>query len=377
MDTCNKLSSFIIGEGTLPLRCAQILLDREHTIYGMISSDVAVHDWAEERGIPHINPRDQDIVAFLSQRPFDYLFSIVNMSILPKRVLELPHRGAINFHDALLPRYAGSYATSWAILHGERVHGVTWHAMTELVDAGDIYQQARFELADGETAFTLNAKCYDAAISSFDGLIDDLASDRVSARKQELNERTYFSLDKRPSSGCLLSWHRSAREISALVRALDFGSYPNPMGFPKLAVGRDFLVASEIEVLNSSSAVPPGTVTHLAPGFVSVSTIDGEIALRKLLTIDGQPLPIADFVATLGLYQGYQFKELDQEAATRITTYHASICRHEAVWATQLATLEDITLPYGHRKTPHRQTARCLSVPMPVPGEILSPLENR
>src|SRR5260370_780972 len=176
--------------------------------------------------------------------------------------------------DTLLPRSAGSYATSWAILHGERVHGVTWHAMTELVDAGDIYQQARFELADGETAFTLNAKCYDAAISSFTGLIDDLASDRVSARKQELNARPYFSLDKRPSSGCLLSWHRSAREISALVRALDFGSYPNPMGFPNLAVGRDFLVASELEVLNSSSAVPPGTFTHLAPGIVSVSTID-------------------------------------------------------------------------------------------------------
>src|SRR5260370_35337861 len=251
----------------------------------MISSDVAVHDRAEERAIPPINPRDQDIVAFLSHSPFDYVFSIVNMSILPNRVLELPHRGAINFHDALLPRYSGSLATFLAILAGERAHGVRWHAMHELVDAGDIYQQARFELADGETAFTLNAKCYDAAISSFTGLIDDLASDRVSARKQELNERTYFSLDKRPSSGCLLSWHRSASEISPLVRALDFGSYPNPMGFPNLAVGRDFLVASELEVLNSSSAIPPGTGAHLAPGFVSVSTIDGEIALRKLLTL--------------------------------------------------------------------------------------------
>src|SRR5216683_2208171 len=131
MDTSNKFSCFIIGEGTLPIQCAEILLDREHMIYGIISSDIAVHDWAREREIPHIDPKNKDIAPFLSEHPFDYLFSIVNMYILPKRVLELPRRCAINFHDAPLPRYAGRYATSWAIMQGERVHGVTWHAMTE------------------------------------------------------------------------------------------------------------------------------------------------------------------------------------------------------------------------------------------------------
>jgi methionyl-tRNA formyltransferase len=298
MDTFNKFSCFIIGEGTLPIQCADILLDREQTIYGIISSDVAVRDWARERGIPHIDPKNnKDIVTFLSQHPFDYLFSIVNMSILPQRVLALPRRGAINFHDAPLPRYAGIYATSWAIQQGERVHGVTWHAMTELVDAGDIFKQSLFGIADGETAFTLNAKCYDAAISSFAELIDDIAYDRVSARKQNLDERTFFSLDKRPSPGCILSWNRSARDIDAFVRALDFGSYPNPIGLPKLAIGRDVIIVSEVEVLNAMSSVPPGTVTHIDPGFIRVATVEGEIALRKLLTIDGQPLPIPDFVA--------------------------------------------------------------------------------
>ena len=125
MDTSNTFSCFMIGEGTLPMQCAEILLDRKHTIYGFISSDVAVHDWAREKGIPYIDPKNKDIVTFLSQHPFDYLFSIVNMSILPQRVLALPRRCAINFHDAPLPRYAGIYATSWAILQGERVYGVT------------------------------------------------------------------------------------------------------------------------------------------------------------------------------------------------------------------------------------------------------------
>src|SRR6266571_6800820 len=154
MDTSNKFSCFILGEGTLPIQCAEILLDHEHTIYGIISSDVAVHDWARERELPHIDPKNQNIVTFLSQHPFGYLFSIVNTYILPEQVLELPRRCAINFHDAPLPGYAGSYATSWAIMQGERVYGVTWHAMTELVDAGDIFKQSLFEIDDGETAFT-------------------------------------------------------------------------------------------------------------------------------------------------------------------------------------------------------------------------------
>ena len=67
MDTYNTFSCFIIGEGIPPIQCAQILLDREHTIYGFISSNVAVHDWARERGIPHLDPKNKEIVTFLSQ----------------------------------------------------------------------------------------------------------------------------------------------------------------------------------------------------------------------------------------------------------------------------------------------------------------------
>ncbi|HEY4034597.1 MAG TPA: amino acid adenylation domain-containing protein [Ktedonobacteraceae bacterium] len=377
MDTSKKFSCFILGEGTLPIQCAQILVDHEHTIYGIISSNQAVIDWAQRREIPYIDPQDKDIVIFLSQHPFDYLFSIVSQYILPKQALELPRRCAINYHNAPLPRYAGSNVTSWAIMQGERIHGVTWHAMTELVDAGNIFKQHLFEIDDKETALTLDAKCYDAALSSFAELIDDISCDHVSARTQNLSERTFFLRNKKPSSGCLLSWNRSARDIDAFVRALDFGSYLNPMGLPKLAIEKDFIIVSEVEVLNSISAIPPGTVTHIDPSFVRVSTIDGEIALRKLLTIDGQPLSIPDFAVKFGQYEGYQFKELDQEIATRITAYHTAICQHEAFWAKQLETLEKITLPYVHRKTPHIQSARNLYVPMPVPKEVLNLLENR
>src|SRR5947209_6276597 len=137
MQTRASFSSFIIGEGTLPIQCADLLLAGGHEVYGVISGDAAVRRWAQERRIPHIEPRD-DLCAFMGQRPFDYLFSVVNGAILSHDVLALPCQGAINYHDAPLPRYAGSHATSWALMGRERTHGVTWHVMAGRVDAGDI-----------------------------------------------------------------------------------------------------------------------------------------------------------------------------------------------------------------------------------------------
>ncbi len=371
MDTTQNFSCFLIGEGTLLIRCAEILVNRGHAVNGIISSNRNVHSWAQEQNLPLIDPKIADIVRFLSRQPFDYLFSICNPLILSKQVLELPRCAAINYHDAPLPKYAGSYATSWAIMQGEREHGITWHAMTDLTDAGAIFKQHFFKIAANETTFSLDARCYDAAVSSFSELVDDIASGNVSAKQQNLNERSFYPLYKRPSSGCVISWSRSNHEILDFVRALHFGRYDNPLGLPKLAVGTDFVIVQEIDGTDALSADPPGTITRIDPYFVSVATGDGEVILSKLLTIDGQPLPLSDFVKTFGLYEGYHFKELDQEAAARITTYNASACRYEQFWKKYLGTLEKATLPYAQRQAPTIQAEQHLHASMPIPQEVI------
>ena len=166
MEEHRSLSCVIIGEGTLPIRCAEILLQRGHVIRGVVSPDGSVGRWAEENGIPAIGSWDA-LEFFLSQHPFDYLFSIVNSLVLSRSVLALPQQCVINYHDGPLPCYAGSHATSWALMNREERHGVSWHVASEQVDAGDVLKQRAFEIAAGETALSLNARCYDAALASF------------------------------------------------------------------------------------------------------------------------------------------------------------------------------------------------------------------
>src|SRR3954447_16005263 len=154
-----SFSCFIVGQGNLPIQCAEILQRRGHQVYGIVSADAALLRWAEGRRIPHVEPTG-DLRAFLGARPFDYLFSIVNEHILPGAVLELPSKYAINYHDSPLPRYAGTHATAWALLNREKTHAVSWHVVRGMVDAGEILKQRPVEIADGETSFTLNAKCF-------------------------------------------------------------------------------------------------------------------------------------------------------------------------------------------------------------------------
>jgi len=365
----NQFSCFLIGEGTLPIQCAELILERGHQILGIISPDASLSHWAKGKSVPHIQPID-NIIEFLSQKPFDYLFSIVNNTVLSKDILELPRKYAINYHDALLPKYAGVNATSWALRHREKTHGVTWHVMSNLVDGGDILKQLTLDIADDETTFTLNGKCYETAIHSFAQLIDELSCGQELVSQQNLDERTYFPRYKRPPTGGIFSLNSCAYDIDAFIRSLNFGPYPNPLGLPKLVIGNEFIIVPDIEVLNSTPKTPSGTITRIDSNSIKVYTASSEILIRKVLTIEGQSLPIPDCVARFGLHEGYRFKDVDREMAKRITKCNASICKHEAFWIKKLARLQPIRLPYANLTASHVKPVQFASVGLPIPDEI-------
>jgi len=164
---------FVIGEGSLCLRCTEVLRKRGLRVLGLISPDAANRRWAKEKGIPWHHP-SEGFAEILSAQPFDFLFSIVNSCILKPDVLALPRRYAINYHDAPLPRYAGVYSTAWAIINRERFHGVSWHVMADEVDAGDLLKQRTVDVFENDTSFTLNARCYDTAIEALSELALEL-----------------------------------------------------------------------------------------------------------------------------------------------------------------------------------------------------------
>jgi methionyl-tRNA formyltransferase len=72
---------------------------------------------------------------------------------IPSDILELPQHGVVNVHPSLLPAYRGPTPTNWAIIHNERVSGVSFQKMNEAWDMGDIVFQREApiaEMTDGE-----------------------------------------------------------------------------------------------------------------------------------------------------------------------------------------------------------------------------------
>jgi methionyl-tRNA formyltransferase len=150
-----------IGDGSLLVQCADAWRQAGHAIEAVVSGNGANLDWAAAQGLRAVR-MEGEWASHLDGLAFDYLFSVANLRMLPVAVLARARKLAINFHDGLLPRYAGLNATSWALMAQEPVHGVTWHEMTERADAGRIVRQASFEMSPAETALSLNAKCYEA-----------------------------------------------------------------------------------------------------------------------------------------------------------------------------------------------------------------------
>ena len=267
--------------------------------------------------------------------------------MIPADVLALPVRGAINFHDGPLPRYAGLHATSWALLHGERRHGITWHAIAGGIDDGDILAQELFEIEDDERALTLNAKCYEAGIRTFESLVRQLADGTVRPQPQALDQRTYFGAFKRPAALGSIDWRRPAAEIDALVRALDFGGYANPLALPHASInGRPFLVTALV-MLDERSGKEPGTIVGSDDEGIRVATGTEDVRLTRVWRDDGRLEPAAEFVNKAGLTQGARLDTLGDDVVQRLTSMHERAARHEQFWVTRLATKAPLDLPYA------------------------------
>lgn len=374
MSKSHKFTCFLIGSRSRLIRCAEILLQKGHQIYGVISAEPSIQRWAKEKSLRQIMP-NADIVRLLEQQPFDLFFSIDNFWAVPAEILTLPRKYAINFHDAPLPKYAGVNATNWALMNRETVHGITWHVMTDQIDAGDILKQETFLVSDGETALTLNAKCYEKSIQCFAELIDELADDRVKPIRQNLENRTYFARWKRPLAACTVDWTRPGEEIDALIRALDHGSYPNPLGLPKLFVGDQAVIVKQADLLEARPAVPPGTITLVSDETVNVASGTREVALSELVSLNGEPLDPSGFLRASGFCVGDQLSRLDGERAEALTTINSALCRHEDFWIDRLSSLEPIEIPYARRGISTGKKRQYLEAPFSTPAASLTTCE--
>lgn len=353
-------SCIVIGKESLLIACAGSLLERGHEIRAVVSTDQEIIDWAATQGLPTCS-RAADV-----EGEFDWLFSIANLSMIPESVLARAQRGAINFHDGPLPWYAGLNTPNWAILKGATEYGITWHVMEGGVDEGDILSQRMFDVADDETAFSLNTKCYGAAMDSFQDVLSQVESGELRRQTQDLSQREYFAKADRPAAGARVDFRQDALNIARMTRAMDFGGYWNPLCSPRLITADAVLLASSAEVVDGDGE--PGLVISVANDCAVLATQNRAVRLSGLKSVAGMPVEASQYLTAGDVLPG-----LSDEQADTLTSALAVTQKGEPHWRRALAAMLPVPVPLATGSGIRSVTRTELNLPQPLDqNEIVS-----
>lgn len=336
----------LIGEQSLLIRCAEILLSQGQKIKLVISANSMTREWCVKNNI-HYSPSGTEYRTQIDQIDFDYLFSITNLKMLTAGIINKPRLAAINFHDGPLPHYAGLNTPVWALLDEATEYGITWHLMTSVVDQGDILKQQLFSVESTDTAFSLNTKCYEAGAETFGKLVRELALNKAKLLKQT-RQQSYFPRDQRPQSACFINWQHPAHKIDALLRALDAGPYFNPMGLAKIYLGKRSILVRSASIVDRdkiSTLAVAGTILGFDEKSLTVSCKGSSVCFSNLETLEGKPCNIVQILELYLLNTGSQLPSLPEKQSKTISALNRQACIYEEFWIERLAQSNPVEVP--------------------------------
>ncbi|WP_338894783.1 formyltransferase family protein [Streptomyces sp. TG1A-60] len=336
---------YIIGGTRVLTQCAAQLLDAGVRVEGVLSDDPAVVGWAGEHAVPVLDPHD-DLAATLSERKFDYLFSMVNFRILTADVLDLPEVAAVNFHDGPLPRYSGSNVPAWALYEGATRHAATWHRMTEAVDAGSVLLERWFPVRDHSTALSLTYETAEAGIELFKDLVPHIVAgtlpDPVDTGDRE---RRFYRRSGRMASGGLIHAGTSAAEAARISKALDYGSFPNPLGVPTLVTEQGAVLTRQIRLTPRDEPRTDTVVQSVTTSALTLSAPDADLVLSDFAAVDGSALSGQAAAQRLGAIEGAPLPPVGEERLAAIAAAQKPLRVHEPWWSARLRELRPARLP--------------------------------
>jgi hypothetical protein len=142
---------------------ARGIFDPRHAKLPRHGECVSLAGVARRGNLPLLRPRAGDVNAprFVQQLVDEHganaVLALGCAAILrPALLAALPC--AVNYHNSLLPDYAGLRATSWSMYRREPACGFTFHRITSRIDAGAVLVQVRLDVPPGVSRSALEER---------------------------------------------------------------------------------------------------------------------------------------------------------------------------------------------------------------------------
>ena len=174
----------------------------------------SVQGWLRHRDITCYKPEKINDPAFrqlLRDLEVDLLISVACPQIVRRDLLDLPPKGVINIHGALLPKYRGKLPSFWVLANGEDVTGVTVHYMNEKLDDGPIIVQREVPIEPEDTLHSLVLKSkVQYGGHALAEAVARIADDKVTLQQNDAAEATYYSF---PTPEAVQAFRQRGRKI--------------------------------------------------------------------------------------------------------------------------------------------------------------------
>ena len=248
---------------------------------------------AAAHGIPCHRIRDINepgtVELIRSLRP-DLILVLGWSQLIGKAVLEIPPRGCIGSHPALLPQHRGRHPIVWALVEGLTESGLTLFSLNEEVDGGDILWQRSFPIRLEDDAASIYARVCAEGRAAVRELLPQLEQGIAHRVPQDASQATHWR--KRTDTDGEIAWETPTLRTYNLIRALTrpyVGAHTFYQG-RKLRVWRSAL-PSRPTVAGGNKARAGTVVGHGDSGLL-VKTGDGYLRVLEYDAAETGSLPV-------------------------------------------------------------------------------------
>jgi methionyl-tRNA formyltransferase len=282
----------LLAEEAAGLRALRAIASRDLDLVAVVTSAAdagslsSIEDAAKKAGCQVWRPEGTRLPDFgerMREIGVDILLNVHSLFVLSGSVVEAPRIGSFNLHPGPLPEMAGLNAPSWAIYLGEKQHAVTLHWMYAGIDTGPIAYIERFDLGDRDTGLSVSNTCVRLGVPLIEKLLDTAETDPsgIPTHQQDLSARRVFLRSDVPNGG-RIDWTESAKQITAFVRAADYGPFPSPWGYPRTRAGESELGIVRARVIDEATAETPGRILSSSIDGVAVASGDGVVLVQTV-----------------------------------------------------------------------------------------------
>ena len=252
----------------------------------------AVKKYAIENNISIYQPeklKDESFIKNLQELNAD-LFVVVAFRMLPEIIWKIPKKGTINLHASILPNYRGAAPVNWAIINGEKESGVTTFFINEKIDTGDVLQNEKISIVDGQTAGELHDKLMLVGSKLLIKTINTIEKGNYKTIKQKKTENQRVA-PKLRRENTKIDWSKSAFSIRQLILGLN----PYPGAWTLLSNNGRELNFKIFNVKTSNLKVPKKTIL-LKENKLYVGTKNNALELLEIQLEGKKKMHVNDFI---------------------------------------------------------------------------------